>query len=106
MAFDINAEIREVEEKVSRIKDEQSEIGYGKTFQMFKEIWWEGKLNQLKAIRDRRFKVSIKLVIHCDTFGSRDFDVAEFDLTDEFTTQCAMKNYRKYSVGTKNSLFV
>jgi len=106
MGFDIDTKIQELKEKLESIKKESEENRMEpKWWHLLREFYFKSKLKQLEAIRDKRFHVTISLHIDCETFGSKEFSVDEFDLTDENTVKCAIHDFRKYEDGKKDSLF-
>lgn len=103
MVFDIDGKIQEMKDKLI-IVERETELDHSssKLHHYLRKAYFEGQLEQLEAIRNRRFHVTIKFEIHCDTFGSKDFPVLEFDLDDDSTVNYAMKDFLKHN---GNSIF-
>jgi hypothetical protein len=97
MEFDIEEKIQELKNKISII-DRESEMDHSspKFYHYLKKGYFEIQLEQLEAIRDKRFHVNIKIEIDCTTFEDKEFPVTEFDLDDENTVNCAMKDFLKH----------
>ena len=106
--LDIDAKIQELKEKLSKVKNDRQSNELLKTepswFQMFREFYIESQLKQLEAIKNKKFHVNIKMKIDCETFGSKEFPLVEFDLEDDDTIKHAIQNYMKQE-SSKNSLF-
>jgi hypothetical protein len=104
MLIDIERKIQEVKDNLVTIeRDTELDQSPSKLYHYLRKAYFEGQLDQLEAIRNRRFHVAVKFEIHCDTFGSKDFPVLEFDLEDDNTVNCAMKDFMKHN--TKDSIF-
>lgn len=105
MSFDIESKIQELKEKLESIKREGREDQMTpKWWTFLRECYFSSQIEQLEAIKDRRFHVKISLHIDCATFGTKQFSVNEFDLTDENTVKCALKDFRRYE-NAKDSPF-
>lgn len=97
MTFDIDAKIQELKDELESIKKRSDENQRGSGWwYLLKEWYFGGELSQLEAIRNKTFHVAIDLNIHCETFGTKEFPILEFDLTDDYTVQCAIKSYERY----------
>jgi len=105
MGFDVEQKIQELRQKLAEIESEQELPNEPKWWKLLRKMLVESEIEQLEAIRDRRFHVSINLEVHCKTFGTNDFPVAEFDLTDVFTVKCAVRDYMRHENTKKDSLF-
>lgn len=106
MRFDIDTKIQELKQRLENIKKENmGDQSSPKFFHLIQEGCVEYELRQLEAIRDRKFHVTIGLNIHCETFGTKEFPIAEFDLTDDFTVECAVRDFRRCEDGKKDSSF-
>ena len=99
MTFDVDLKIQELKEKLAKVKDEHQNNEMWQTqpkwLQLFREFYFESQLEQLEAIKNRKFHVNIKIEIHCETFGTKEFPLVEFDLTDDDTVKLAIQNYEK-----------
>jgi len=105
MGFDAEPKIQELRQKLAKIESEQELPNEPKWYKLMRKMLVESDLEQLEAIRDKRFGVSINLEVHCKTFGTKDFPVAEFDLTDDNTVECAICDFKRHRGEKKDSLF-
>jgi hypothetical protein len=106
MGFDIDAKIQELKNRLAEIESEKELPNEPKWWKLLRKMFVESEVKQLEAIKNKRFHVTINLEIHCETFGTKDFPVAEFDLTDDFTVECAVRDYRRCEDGKKTSNFI
>lgn len=104
MGFDIDTKIQELKSKLAVIESRKELPNEPEWWKFLRKMFVESELEQLEAIKNRRFHVTIKLEIHCETFGTKDFPVADFDLTDDFTVECAVRDYRRHEGAKKDSL--
>ena len=102
MGFDAEPKIQELRQKLAKIESEQELPNEPKWYKLIRKMLVEGDLEKLEAIRDRKFSVSINLEVHCKTFGTKDFPVAEFDLTDDNTVECALRDFKRHEGAKKD----
>jgi len=105
MEFDIDAKIQELKNRLEVIESEEELPNEPKWWKLLRKMFVESEVEQLEAIKNKRFHVTINLEIHCEIFGTKDFPVAEFDLTDDFTVECAVRDYRRCENAKKDSSF-
>ena len=96
MEFDVEKKILEFKGKLEEAQREGEEDKFSpEWFHLLKKALLEGDLEQLQAIKDGKFNVRISLNVYFQTFGSKEFEVAEFNVCDENTVKCAVAQFKK-----------
>lgn len=93
--FDVNAKIQEYKELLEKSKADKINQKEPKWWQTFQEMFYSYYIEKLEAIKNKRFHVTISLKVDCEHFDSKEFPIAEFDLTDEQTVKCAMLEFKE-----------
>ena len=95
MIFDVDVKIQELKQKLEKAKTDEVNQHMPKLYQLLQEVYYTSQIERLEAIKNKKFHVTIKLEVHCETFGTKDFPVTEFYLTDEDTAKCALLDFQK-----------
>jgi hypothetical protein len=95
MIFDVDAKIQELRQKLEKAKADEVNQHMPKWYQLLQEVYYTSQIERLETIKNKRFRVTINLEIYCETFGKKDFPIAEFYLTDENTVECALLDFQK-----------
>jgi hypothetical protein len=95
MIFDVDAKIQELRQKLEKIKADEINKQMPKWCHFLEEIYYTSQIERLEAIKNKSFHVTINLEVHCETFGTKDFPVTEFYLTDEDTAKCALLDFQR-----------
>jgi hypothetical protein len=103
MTLDIDEKIQELKEKLDKAKNDEVHSQMPKWYQYIVEWFYESDIERLEAIKNKKFHVTMRLEVHCETFSTKDFPVAEFDLTDDYTAQIALKDFRRRENAKKDS---
>ena len=95
MAFDIDSKIQELRGRLEKAKADEIYQQMPKWCQFLQEIYYTSQIEKLEAIKNRRFRVTINLEVHCETFRTKEFPVIGFDLTDDTTVKNALLDFSR-----------
>jgi len=94
MSFNVDSKIQELREKLEKFKNGPANNLLPKWILMIQQGLIESDLEKLDAIKNERFRVNLKIEIHCEHFGTKEFLINEFELTDENTVKCALLEFK------------